>query len=67
MASEKSVASGSSAWKARPSPLAVLKPGTRKRRRRKLVYVIIIKFSVGDGWEVCPRNLGCGVRLPGIS
>ena len=65
MASEKSVTSGSSAWNARPSPLAVLKPGTRKRKRRKLVYVIIIKFAVGDGLEVCPRILGCDVKLPG--
>jgi len=66
MASEKFVTSGSSAWNARPSPLAVLKPGTRKRKRRKLVYVIIIKFAVGDGLEVRPRILGCDVRLPGI-
>ena len=66
MASEKSAASGSSAWNARPSPLAVLKPGTRKGNRRKKVYVIIIKFAVVDGLEVRPRILGCDVKLPGI-
>ena len=66
MASEKYAASGSSAWNARPSPLAVLKPGTRKRKRRKLVYVIIIKFAVGGGLEVRPRISGRDVKLPRI-